>query len=146
MVRSPKPKAASRYVPQRIKVRVALSQKFQCKKCSKPLDEHFEMDHIIPVARGGGNNSENLQALCPGCHRGKTVNDNDTTRKFDLKRVFGLNVMRFFEHDDGTSLWYLGVIIGVCRNSLDVIFIDGDRMLVSINETEDRSRFRFIEG
>lgn len=146
MVQTPKPKAASRYVPQRIKVRVALSQKFQCKKCSKPLDEHFEVDHIIPVARGGGNNSENLQALCPGCHRCKTHVDNDTTRKFDLKRMFGRNVMHLFSHDDGTKNWYPGVVTGVSGNSLDVAYIDGDRMLVSIEETEDRTKFRFIEG
>lgn len=31
-----------------------------------------EVDHIIPVAEGGTDELDNLQAACPGCHRIKT--------------------------------------------------------------------------
>lgn len=31
-----------------------------------------EVDHIIPVAEGGADELDNLQAACPGCHRIKT--------------------------------------------------------------------------
>ncbi len=39
-----------------------------------PLSEHYwEMDHIFPVAHGGGScGLENLQTLCIPCHRAKT--------------------------------------------------------------------------
>lgn len=31
-----------------------------------------EMDHIVPLHRGGGNEDANLQLLCSPCHREKT--------------------------------------------------------------------------
>ena len=34
--------------------------------------EEYDIDHIIPLARGGTEDDDNLQALCPGCHRKKT--------------------------------------------------------------------------
>ena len=29
----------------------------------------FEVDHVIPRARGGADHLENLQLLCPNCNR-----------------------------------------------------------------------------
>ena len=34
---------------------------------------NLELDHIIPLHRGGSNESENLQLLCVDCHRAKTA-------------------------------------------------------------------------
>lgn len=34
----------------------------------------FDVDHIFPRSCGGGNGYENLQILCPSCHRRKTLN------------------------------------------------------------------------
>lgn len=31
-----------------------------------------QVDHIVPKAQGGGDNDENLQAICTACHRVKT--------------------------------------------------------------------------
>ncbi|QIG58675.1 HNH endonuclease [Gordonia phage DatBoi] len=31
-----------------------------------------EVDHKIPVAEGGGDDLENLQSVCPECHKPKT--------------------------------------------------------------------------
>jgi 5-methylcytosine-specific restriction endonuclease McrA len=36
------------------------------------LDENYEIDHIHPLARGGSNPVQNLQALCRACHVHKT--------------------------------------------------------------------------
>lgn len=35
-------------------------------------DEELEVDHIVPVARGGGNHIENLRVLCGPCNRAKS--------------------------------------------------------------------------
>lgn len=34
-----------------------------------------EVDHIIPKAEGGSDELENLQAVCPTCHRAKSERD-----------------------------------------------------------------------
>jgi len=34
--------------------------------------EEYDIDHIKPVGDGGQDEPENLQALCPACHRRKT--------------------------------------------------------------------------
>jgi hypothetical protein len=138
-------RTSSRHVPQRIKVRVALAQGFKCAICTGKLDERFECDHIVPVARGGGNDSANLQALCPGCHRTKTETDNDVTRRFTLPRMFGRMFMRLFNHTDGTTSWYSGVVVNVRGNNLDVVYIDQEKGTVSVEDTEDRTHFRFLE-
>jgi 5-methylcytosine-specific restriction endonuclease McrA len=39
------------------------------------LDGSYEIDHIVPLYKGGGNGYENLMALCRNCHGKKTIND-----------------------------------------------------------------------
>ena len=40
--------------------------------CGQPLDEgSAHVDHIVPVSAGGGNEPENLQALCAFCNISK---------------------------------------------------------------------------
>ena len=34
-----------------------------------------ELDHILPLFKGGSNNDENLQMLCVECHKKKTADD-----------------------------------------------------------------------
>ena len=34
-----------------------------------------QVDHIIPVARGGTDDSDNLQAVCRSCHASKTASE-----------------------------------------------------------------------
>jgi 5-methylcytosine-specific restriction enzyme A len=34
-----------------------------------------ELDHIIPLFKGGSNEAENLQGLCKECHLKKTCED-----------------------------------------------------------------------
>lgn len=35
-----------------------------------------QVDHIVPRAKGGSDDMDNLQSLCKPCHDGKTVIDN----------------------------------------------------------------------
>jgi len=43
-----------------------------CKHC-KMSKEHYEGDHIIPWAKGGKTNYDNLQVLCKDCHYKKSA-------------------------------------------------------------------------
>lgn len=40
-----------------------------CRQCGAPATD---VDHILPLARGGTNEAGNLRSLCAGCHSRKT--------------------------------------------------------------------------
>ncbi|MXX32745.1 MAG: HNH endonuclease, partial [Chloroflexi bacterium] len=44
----------------------------RCAGCASPFEfRHFEVDHVIPQARGGSDHIDNLQLLCGHCNRVK---------------------------------------------------------------------------
>lgn len=49
-----------------------------------PHPQKMELDHIVPLCRGGTEHPDNLQLLCPECHRAKTKTDL-SARRFDKK-------------------------------------------------------------
>ncbi len=40
-----------------------------CRECRAPATD---VDHVIPLARGGASHEDNLQSLCHSCHAQKT--------------------------------------------------------------------------
>lgn len=62
-------------VTAKMKKIVASSQNWKCAICLNMLDATYEVDHIIPLYKGGNNEMLNLQALCRNCHGKKTLND-----------------------------------------------------------------------
>lgn len=57
---------------------IASAYDYKCQGCMNNLVERwFDIDHRIPLNKGGKNSIENLQPLCKKCHQTKT--------KFDLK-------------------------------------------------------------
>lgn len=49
-------------------------QKCCCAGCGTAL-ERYELDHIVPSAKGGSNEPDNLQILCGTCNRRKHAKD-----------------------------------------------------------------------
>lgn len=46
----------------------------KCQWCTVSLIGHpFEIDHIIPLYRGGGNIPDNIAVACPTCNRSKSA-------------------------------------------------------------------------
>lgn len=43
-------------------------QGYTCVYCNSCLREKYEVDHIMPISRGGTNWPSNLQCLCPDCN------------------------------------------------------------------------------
>ena len=65
-----------RSVSETKKKYVASMQDWKCGQCNKKLTHTFEVDHKIPLKNGGSNHVDNLESLCPNCHREKTAMDN----------------------------------------------------------------------
>ncbi len=50
----------------------------KCMGCDLHFDKNnYHIDHIRPLSNGGNNDIENLQALCPTCHRDKCRQENE---------------------------------------------------------------------
>ena len=69
--------------PRRVRLRVFDAQGGLCADCGVKLGPFnpWDLDHIIALINGGENIEANLQALCKGCHRGKTAKDVATKSK-----------------------------------------------------------------
>jgi 5-methylcytosine-specific restriction enzyme A len=64
-----------RKVSDKVKKFVAANQTWKCLKCKKILEATYEVDHVVPLYKGGSNSTDNLQALCRNCHGQKTLED-----------------------------------------------------------------------
>ena len=70
------------YISASKKLKVLLDSKYRCLLCGKLEGDSFlTIDHIIPRKFGGGDDIENLQALCLSCNSLKSANDNTDLRK-----------------------------------------------------------------
>lgn len=59
-----------------VKIRVLKRDRFRCTYCGVPgTDAELEVDHIIPVARGGSHHISNLTTACRSCNQHKGAGD-----------------------------------------------------------------------
>jgi len=61
---------ANRRVPDCMRAVVLLRDGARCRKCRRAIN--LEMDHIVPVSKGGKTEESNLQTLCRRCNRAKS--------------------------------------------------------------------------
>lgn len=59
----------SKIDPEYVKF-LKIVQGMKCNYCGQHMDK-YQIDHIVPIARGGDNSNENLQLLCAPCNRQK---------------------------------------------------------------------------
>lgn len=56
-----------------LRYKILKRDNFKCKACGKSASEvELQIDHIIPVSKGGKTIESNLQALCKKCNSGKS--------------------------------------------------------------------------
>jgi hypothetical protein len=70
------------YATQRQKRILLILQDFRCALCDLEITGRFECDHVVPLSRGGGSSTAELQALCITCHKQKTKLDGSRHRQF----------------------------------------------------------------
>lgn len=68
---TPRRANARKAIPDDVKQYVWTRDGGQCRNCGSTVELQF--DHIIPIARGGGNQDDNLQILCGPCNRSKSA-------------------------------------------------------------------------
>ena len=71
--------------PRKVRARDAQEAKFRCGNacagCHTPLQPWCEVDHIIPLWKGGTNHARNLQPLCAECHARKSWEEHAERRR-----------------------------------------------------------------
>ena len=60
---------ANRWVPDSMRAVVLVRDGGRCRKCLRAIN--LEIDHIVPVSKGGKTEESNLQTLCRRCNRVK---------------------------------------------------------------------------
>lgn len=67
-------KAERKKMTRALRVQIMQRDNYTCKICGKymPDEVGLQIDHIIPVAKGGKTVPENLQVLCDKCNRKKS--------------------------------------------------------------------------
>lgn len=61
-------------LPNTLRFAIMKRDRYRCKLCGRPASKGvvLEVDHKVPVARGGTNNPSNLWTLCDICNSGKS--------------------------------------------------------------------------
>jgi hypothetical protein len=63
-------------LPKKTRFEVFKRDGFKCMYCGAcPPGTLLEVDHVLAVAAGGGNDMDNLVTACEGCNRGKGARD-----------------------------------------------------------------------
>jgi len=61
---------------------IASYYEYKCNSCQIELEDlrDIDIDHIIPISKGGKNLIDNLQPLCKNCHKEKTKSEKHNTK------------------------------------------------------------------
>ena len=67
--------APRRQLSTRARLDLFLAHKGRCASCTLPIPpgKGWDIDHIIPLALGGSDTTDNMQILCRPCHGAKTT-------------------------------------------------------------------------
>lgn len=66
----------ARSISKKLRFSIFHRDRFTCAYCGRtPPGVVLEVDHVVPVAEGGGDDAENLITACFDCNRGKSDTD-----------------------------------------------------------------------
>lgn len=71
----------------------------QCEYCCCPLDfspESFDLEHIVPLVKGGSNELGNLALSCGGCNARKYDKTVGYDAQTDIKNSYMLSLTSLF--------------------------------------------------
>lgn len=87
--------ARREHIPARLRHEVFKRDNYRCRECGATNKETtLEIDHIVPVSKGGSNSLSNLQTLCKKCNRAKHAHTwvggvtDSSSRRNKVKEIF----------------------------------------------------------
>lgn len=87
--------ARREHIPARLRHEVFKRDNYRCRECGATNKETtLEIDHIVPVSKGGSNSLSNLQTLCKKCNRAKHARTwvggetDSSSRRNKVKEIF----------------------------------------------------------
>jgi 5-methylcytosine-specific restriction endonuclease McrA len=93
---------ARSYIPIDIERRVRKDAQNRCGYCLSPqrlVMARLEMEHIIPIAKGGSNDESNLWLACPICNRYKSDKiTNIDSETGEIVKLFNPRTQVWSEH------------------------------------------------
>jgi hypothetical protein len=100
------------YIPVEIERRVRKDAQNRCGYCLSPqrlVMARLEIEHIIPIAKGGSNDESNLWLACPICNRYKSDKTTGTDAETgEIIKLFNPRIQVWFEHffwtEDGLQI------------------------------------------
>jgi hypothetical protein len=127
----------SRYIPAELVQRVRVSAQNRCGYCLSPqtlVMARLEIEHIIPLVKGGTSDESNLWLACPLCngHKSSKIEAVDPTTK-ETVPLFNPRTQRWSDHfywsDDGTQI--IG-ITPIGRATVAALRLDSDSDAIEV--------------
>jgi hypothetical protein len=95
------------YIPIEVERRVRTAARNRCGYCLSPqhlVMARLEIEHIIPISKGGSNDESNLWLACPLCNRYKSNKTTETDPETgETVRLFNPRTQEWFEHFQWTE-------------------------------------------
>lgn len=80
-------------ISKKLRFEIFKRDSFKCQYCgAKPPKVPLEVDHIVPVSKGGKNDELNLITSCFDCNRGKSNNELEIVLDTTLSKVQKIRV------------------------------------------------------
>jgi len=121
--------ARRKAITKSVRFEVFKRDSFKCQYCGRGApDVILEVDHILPVSKGGDNDLLNLVTSCKDCNRGKSnklLSDKSAVEK-QKRQLDDLNAMR--EQAEMLIKWKQE-LMSVMDNQIDAI----DDLIISIS-------------
>ena len=104
-VKEPKDKKPRETIPKAMRSRVMHRDNYTCQACNKTRGDGavLEVDHIVPVARGGRTCDANLCVKCLDCNRGKGASLRNPPKDEDSNRQWRIDKHKSMKDDLGKA-------------------------------------------
>jgi hypothetical protein len=112
------------------------------------IAKKYEFDHIRPLANGGTDEIDNLQALCKACHRDKTANENEQglyVKFSDTESCFNNTVQEIMNSALSHAYAFVEPVKETTTKKLFTIDINKCRRNILLNHKHDYCVFNVMD-